>query len=114
MDFKKQKGIYEQIAERILYDILMDVLHEGDRLASVRDMAQEMQVNPNTVMRAYTYLNEENIIINQRGVGYFIADEAKEKARIILKQEFFDNQLPEVLNVMKVLGISAEEIIEKL
>lgn len=114
MDFKKQKGIYEQIAERILFDILLGILNEGDRISSVRDMAQELQVNPNTVMRAYTYLNDEDIIQTQRGVGYFITDNAKSTARKILKQEFFENQLPDVLNIMKILEIGKEEILDKL
>ncbi|HMP31373.1 MAG TPA: GntR family transcriptional regulator, partial [Saprospiraceae bacterium] len=64
MDFKRQKGIYEQIAEKILFDILENNLKEGERIASVRDLAQELQVNPITVMRAYNYLNDENLIQN--------------------------------------------------
>jgi DNA-binding transcriptional regulator YhcF (GntR family) len=114
MDFKKQKGIYEQIAEKILFDILQEILKEGERIASVRDLAQDLQVNPNTVMRAYTYLNDEGIIENQRGVGYFIAEGAKEKARKILIDEFFENQLPAVTAVIHILGISMDEIITKM
>ena len=114
MEFKKQKGIYEQIAEKILFDILNGHLTEGDRIASVRDLAQELQVNPNTVMRSYTYLNDEDIIQNQRGVGYFISTDAKQKAKQILKAQFFTDQLPEMAELMKVLDISPDDLLRKL
>lgn len=114
MEFKKQKGIYEQIAEKILFDILSGLLTEGDRIASVRDLAQELQVNPNTVMRSYTYLNDENIIQNTRGIGHFIATDAKAKAKDILKLEFYNEQLPELAELMKVLEISKEELYDRI
>ncbi|HMP31311.1 MAG TPA: hypothetical protein PKD85_17025, partial [Saprospiraceae bacterium] len=71
-------------------------------------------VNPNTVMRAYNYLNDENLIQNQRGIGYFIAPSAQEKARNILIKEFFKTQLPEVIQTMKILGIKRKEVNRKM
>lgn len=110
MDFNTQKPIFLQIYDLVLEQILNNELLEGARIASVREMATNMLVNPNTVQRAYTELQTKGILTQQRGIGYFIAPKAKTLALIIRKDEFMRIQLPLLLRQMKILGISWEEL----
>ncbi|MEL6944761.1 MAG: GntR family transcriptional regulator [Bacteroidota bacterium] len=110
MQFKNQKAIYRQIADSILENILAKRLCEGDRMQSVRDLAKEVQVNPNTVMRTFTYLSEQGVIVNQRGIGYFVADDALQKTQNLKKTDFVKEQLPELFKTMHLLNISFEEL----
>ena len=106
MEFRKQKSIYQQIADRLMDQILAGAPAEDERMPSVRDVAASMGVNPNTVMRSFDYLQGEGIIYNRRGVGYFASADAKEKILAIQRQEFLDEELPLILQKMKLLGIS--------
>ena len=78
MDFKSTKGIYLQIVDNLCRQILEGQLQSGDRVASVRDLAAEFEVNHNTVMRAYTNLQESGIFDNKRGIGFFVSENALE------------------------------------
>ncbi len=66
-----------QIAEYIHDLILSNVWEDGQRIPSVRDMAMELEVNPNTVIRTYSLLQEEGTLENQRGIGYFTVKDAR-------------------------------------
>ncbi len=110
MDFTTQKPIFLQIYDLVLEQILNDGLAEDSRIASVREMAASMQVNPNTVQRAYTELQAKGILTQQRGIGYFIAPKAKTTALSLRRDEFMRVQLPLLVHQMKVLGISLEEL----
>lgn len=112
MDFKQQKAIYMQIADYILDNILAERLQTGDRVQSVREMASTVQVNPNTVVRTYNYLQDEGIIFNQRGIGYFVSDDAYEKTRQLKKENFTKHHLPEVFKMMRLLQIDFEDLKE--
>ena len=110
MEFKTQKPIYRQIADYLLEHVLAGELQAGDRISSVRDLAAEVQVNPNTVVRAYSFLSELDIIYNQRGIGYFIADGAQEKAYAFQKEAFVEEELPLLFKNMDLLNIDFEEL----
>ena len=110
MEFKKSESIYEQIASSIQENILDKIWKEGDRMPSVRETAGQIQVNPNTVMRTYSLLQEEGIIFNKRGIGFFIADGAHQKTIKMKKQKFNDDFLPELFKLVDQLDISWEEI----
>ena len=109
MDFRKQQPIYMKIADVILEDILEKKLVEGDKIPSVREMAVSVQVNPNTVQRSYQWLQNKEIILQKRGIGFYITDFAFGKTLKIKKQEFISNILPETVKQMKLLGVSLEE-----
>ncbi|HKM07759.1 MAG TPA: GntR family transcriptional regulator, partial [Sphaerochaeta sp.] len=73
MQFNNRSPIYMQIAQYI-YDLILNASWvEEERIPSVRDMAMQLEVNPNTVIRTYSMLQEEGILENQRGIGYFTA-----------------------------------------
>lgn len=110
MDFRKQKPIYLQIAERLMEQVLAGQLAADDRMPSVRDVAVSMGVNPNTVVRTFDYLQGEEIIFNRRGVGYFVAGDAKERILALQRKEFLEEELPLILQKMKLLGIDLKEL----
>lgn len=110
MEFKATTTIFEQIANMLEDNILSGELPEGDRLPSVRALAAEVQVNPNTVQRTFQTLQDSEVIVNQRGIGYFVADGAR---AMILKQrrKLFETQvLPEQFRQLALLGFTPEEI----
>ena len=64
----------------------------------------------NTVARTYSYLQDQEIIYMQRGVGYFVADQALEKVTNLRKEEFVNQFLPEVFHTMDILGMTLEDL----
>ena len=110
MQFDNGKSIFLQIADTITEKVVSGEFPAGGKIPSVRELAAEMGVNPNTIMRTYSELQAMNIIENQRGIGYFVHPEAQ---RIILKdkkQEFFNKVLPEFLKQASLLGITSDEL----
>ena len=110
MEFRKQKPIYLQIADRLMEQVLAEELKEEDRVPSVRDVAEAMGVNPNTVMRTFEFLQGEEIIYNRRGVGYFVSPDAKQKILAEQRREFLEEELPLIKQKMKILGIDPKEL----
>lgn len=83
---------------------------EEERIPSVRELSSMLEVNANTVMRAYESLQEDAIVYNQRGIGYFVSPNAGAKINKLFRKEFFEEDLPQIFEKMKLLGISIEEI----
>jgi len=83
---------------------------EEDRIPSVRDMAVSIQVNPNTVMRSYTYLQDMGILSNQRGIGYFIGKEAFSETLRLKKDSFIRQDLPQFFKTLDLLGMKLAEV----
>ncbi len=110
MDFKESPAIYIQIAEYVCEQILLKKWKLGDKLISIRDMAVNMEVNPNTVQRAYDFLQQRDIIANKRGVGYFIENNAMEKILGFRKEQFMENELPVFLRNIFLLDVDFKEI----
>lgn len=113
MEFQKQKPIYLQIADRLMEQILNGEPAAEERMPSVRDVAASMGVNPNTVMRTFDFLQGEEIIYNRRGVGYYVATDAKKKILAEQRREFIEVELPLIRKKMQLLGIDCEEILGK-
>lgn len=110
MQFNDKKSIYLQIADYFYENILLKKMKDDDRIPSVRELAIQIEVNPNTVMRTYQHLQDLNIIYNKRGIGYFIAESAFSKALSIKKQTFINEDLPEFFKTLDLLQIDLEEI----
>lgn len=111
MEFSNPKPIYQQIADFILGMIISGKWLAGERIPSVREMAAEVEVNPNTIARTYNYLSETEIIYNKRGIGYFLSEDAPAKAKAYERWKFINEELPKILDTMQLLGISKEEFI---
>jgi GntR family transcriptional regulator len=72
VDFKQDRAIYLQMAERICDEILAGKYHSDDRIPSVREQAVMFEVNTNTVVKTYDLLLQWGIIYTRRGLGYFV------------------------------------------
>ncbi len=112
MDFKESRPIYLQIADRICNEILTGKYPENERIPSVREYAAALEVNANTVVRSYDYLQNSDVIFNKRGIGYFVSSGAAEKILQIRRQVFMTTQLEEFFKEIDVLKISISEIVE--
>ncbi len=110
MEFNANKSIYLQIADSICEKILSGELSEEDRIPSVREYGAQIGVNPNTVMRSYEKLTDEGVIYNKRGIGYFVAPEAREKVLGSLREDFISNEWPAIRRKLTLLGLSLQEL----
>lgn len=110
MRFSEPKGIYLQIADRIRERILRKEWKSGERIPSIRELAVELGVNPNTVTRSYQKLLDRELISNQRGRGYFVSENAAERALHEMREEFMRDELPRIIAAMRLLGIGVEAI----
>ncbi len=109
MDFKDQQAIYLQIADYVCEHILLKKWVAGEKIVSIRELAVSIEVNPNTVQRAYDFLQQKEIISNRRGVGYFVEPDADKRIKTFRKEIFFENELPTVFKNMFLLGIGLKE-----
>ena len=107
MNFNDQKPIYLQISDTICERILSGALKPEDRIPSVREYGADIGVNPNTVMRTYEKLTADGVIYNKRGIGYFVAPQAKETVLAAERKEFLDNEVPRIRRRLELLGIDA-------
>lgn len=110
MEFSNSQAIYEQVADHVCEMILRSVWPEGDRIPSVRELAMELQVNPNTVNKGYAFLQDREIIHNRRGLGYFVSDGAVDRTRMVKREEFIADALPRVFRTMELLDMDLSEI----
>ncbi|MDE6004413.1 MAG: GntR family transcriptional regulator [Oscillospiraceae bacterium] len=109
IDLMSRIPIYEQLYRRVIELILKGVLSENDKLPSVRNLATQLGVNPNTVAKAYSLLERDNIIYSLAGRGSFIT-----KPDVLIAQEHmledFDISVTHALDV----GISQETLKERI
>ena len=110
MEFNQPKGIYQQIADQVKERIAGGEWTTGDRIPSVREMAVTLGVNPNTVTRSYQTLLENEIIENHRGIGYFVAEKARERIMEEMKKQFIGDELPRMFKVMRKMGMDIKEL----
>jgi len=110
MDFKENPAIYIQIAEYVCEQILLKKWKLGEKIISIRDLAVNMEVNPNTVQRAYDFLQQRAIIAQRRGVGFFVEEDAMERILLFRREQFMENELPVFMRNIFLLQIDLKEI----
>jgi GntR family transcriptional regulator len=110
MQFRESQAIYLQIADYVCERILLKEWKPEERIPSVRELAVQLEVNPNTVMRTYEFLQQQEIIYNQRGIGYFVAAGAVKNALQYRRNEFLEKDLPQVFRNMYLLGMDPDEL----
>lgn len=110
---ENSKAIYLQIADKIIDDVLDNAIKPGERLPSVREYAAMVQVNPNTMVRTYEHLSTLEIIRNRRGIGYFLDEEAPERARRLRADEFFGSEIFGMFQKLRQLGVSPDILKQK-
>ena len=110
MDFKDNEAIYLQIAGYVSELILRGKWPPDFKIPSVRELAADLQVNPNTVMRTYELLQSQEVLYNKRGIGFFVAPAAAEQVLAQRRARFLTQELPEVFATMRLLGIGLPEV----
>ena len=108
LDMKSSRSIYEQVIDKIKELIMTDVLAEGDRLPSVRELSRQLTINPNTVQKAFKALDREGYIYTVSGKGTFVSP----KSEIRIDQSRIDqalDQLSEAFRELLYLGIVPEK-----
>lgn len=110
MQFRESQAIYLQIADYVSERILLKEWKQEERIPSVRELAVQLEVNPNTVMRTFDFLQQQEIIYNQRGIGYFVAPSAYRNAVQYRKNEFSEKDLPTIFRSLYLLGMELEEL----
>ncbi len=108
LDYTTSKPIYEQIKDNIKKLIISGALNENDKLMSVRELAVEMAINPNTIQKAYKELELEGYIYSIMGKGYFVSQQCKaenDKKLISLNKE-----LAAIIKEMQYFGIEKDDL----
>lgn len=110
MEFRETLPIYLQIAEFVCEKILSKEWKADFRVPSVRELAISLEVNPNTVMRTYEFLQQKEILFNQRGVGLFVSSDAYSNGLTYLKEKFMKKELPVFFRSMTLLELGIEDL----
>lgn len=110
--FRSDQPIYSQLVEQIKLGIVSGNFRPGERLASVRDMAAEAGVNPNTMQRALQELEREGMVYSQRTAGRFVTEDMNVIDRA--KRQFAGEQIHRFLEAMGKLGYDRAEILALL
>lgn len=117
MEFGDHKTIFLQIRDWLVDQILTGKLAPGDRIPSVRELAADIEVNRNTVMRSYALMELEGIIDIRRGIGFFVSDQARQRLATDEKAQFIRDELPKLIHQAKVLRLTLadfEPLIQQL
>lgn len=110
IDMRSPVPIYDQIKRGVREEIIKGKLKEGDTLPSIREMASQIRVNPNTVARAYRELEMEGTIMARQGLGYIVVSDGEK-----VRDSVFDNlseELKEPILRLKKSGISLDKLLE--
>ena len=109
--FSENKAIYLQIAERICEDIILGTYTESGRVPSVREYAQMIEVSANTVARSFDYLQQKGVLLNRRGGGLFVADNAVEAIKRMRREVFLSEELEAFMRQAVLLDISEQDLL---
>lgn len=108
LDYQDRRPLYEQVEEKFRNLILIGALEPGSRMPSVRQLAMELSINPNTIQRAYMQLEQEGLIYPVKGKGNFIAD-SEEVRKISLAS--YTEELKALVQKGKNLGMDENELV---
>jgi GntR family transcriptional regulator len=105
--------IYRQIVERLHQAILTGQLHEGSQLPSVRSLAEQLVINPNTVARAYQELVRDGMALSQQGRGFYVAKRRRMYTKAECRRRLEEALDPFVAQVVR-LDLTADEVLEAI
>ncbi|ASB90381.1 GntR family transcriptional regulator [Bacillus sonorensis] len=111
-DFSASKPIYKQIAEQLLKKMVREEIKPGEKLPSVRELAVQTQVNPNTIQRTYNEMERMGVVETRRGQGTFVV----ENTEVIdeLKREMRAEVIGQFVQSMEELGLSKQDMLSEL
>ena len=111
LDYQDRRPIYEQIVEKFRILILKNALPPGSRMPSVRQLAMELSINPNTIQRAYMELEQQGLIYPVKGKGNFVADVAQIRQQ---EKQLFREEFEQIILRGLDLGCSEEELLNQV
>jgi GntR family transcriptional regulator len=111
-EWNDSQPIYRQLRDRVVAMILDGVLHEGDPLPSVRNVAVEYRVNPLTVLKGYQQLVDEGLVETRRGRGMFINAGARALLLRGEREKFLAEEWPRISATIQRLGLKREELLQ--
>ncbi|MGI6011609.1 MAG: GntR family transcriptional regulator [Ruminococcus sp.] len=109
LDYQDRRPLYEQVAEKLQKMIVKGILAQNEQLPSVRNLAMELSINPNTIQRAYSLLEQEGYIYPVKGRGNFVSPPENFMGE---RKESFFKELDELLAQGHDLGVSRQEVRE--
>jgi GntR family transcriptional regulator len=110
MEFNGTQAIYLQIADYVCDQIQLNKWMDNEKIPSVRELAILLEVNPNTLMRAYEYLQQQEVIYTKRGMGYYVLENAAARILKTRRKQFITHDLPLIFKKMDFLNISIDEL----
>ena len=111
LDYRDSRPIYEQVQDGLRKLMVAGVLQEGEKLPSVRALAGQLAINPNTIQRAYEALEREGYVYSIGGKGSFVAPRKEVDAG---RQEELMKQLDACVKELLFLGVSREELMKHI
>ena len=111
LDYRDARPIYSQIIDGFREQIAAGILKPGDRLPSVRDLAAELAINPNTIQRAYRQLELEGWIVSMQGKGCFVSGEMSIRQR---ESERLLTEFDKLVQQLQRCGVDRRELITRL
>lgn len=112
MDFNENRPIYLQIADSIMDGVLSGEYPAESRLPSVREYAARLEVNANTVMRSYDCLQQQMVIFNKRGIGFFVLPEARKRILEMRRNIFFQEEADYFFSRLVSFGLTPSDLAE--
>lgn len=110
--FENDRPIYTQLVDQLRMRIVTGIYQPGDRIGSVRELASEAGVNPNTMQRALSELENSGLIYSQRTSGRFVTDNPEQIREA--RKSIADQEIRSFISRMKELGLAKEELLELL
>ena len=114
MNFREGQPIYQQIAERLMDEILAGKYSSDERIPGVREYSLLLQVNVNTTVKAFDILARQGIIYNKRGLGSFVSAEAVDIIHRLRSDDVLNGMLHELARQMRLLNIPMDKVTERL
>jgi GntR family transcriptional regulator len=111
LDYRDKRPLYEQVVEKLEHLIICGALKAGDKMPSVRSLALDLSVNPNTIQRAYAQLEQDGYIYTIVGRGNYVSDESVWKCG---KLDDLEHQLKKLIQQASAAGMPKERIINVL
>ena len=112
LDLSDHRPLYEQIKDKIKLLIINDVLHTDEKIPSVRELAQQLTINPNTIQRAYRDLESEGYIYSIRAKGSFVAPSENVESKV--KMKALETGFSDMVRKARFLGVEKQELFDKI
>ncbi|WP_154179434.1 GntR family transcriptional regulator [Vibrio furnissii] len=113
-EWQDNQPIFRQLADKITEQILQGIWPEGEALPSVRTVSADLKINHLTVMKGYQLLVDERLVEKRRGQGMFVASGALSQLRTQQRQQFLEQQIPQIAATLAQLDMSLDDFMQQL